>query len=229
MAYILLLETATEICSVGISQGGKVLASSNAEKGYQHSERLTILIEEVVKQAEITLQDLSAVAISKGPGSYTALRIGTSTAKGICYALNLPLIAIDTLTALAYAAYQKSSNEDTLYCPMIDARRMEVYTCIFDAQLQAVLPAQSMIIDQNSFEDYFDNNKEIIFIGNGAQKCQVVLTNPLAKFEDIVCDAQHLAVLAAEKFKKEDFEEVAYFVPTYGKAPNITKPKKVAL
>lgn len=229
MAYILLLETATEVCSVGISKGGKVLTSLNTEKAYQHSERLTILIEKVVKKAGITLQDLSAVAVSKGPGSYTALRIGTSTAKGICYALDLPLIAIDTLLALAHAAQQKRQDENAIYCPMIDARRMEVYTSLFDAQLQTILPPQSMIIDKNSFEDYFNKEQEIVFVGNGAPKCKEVLTNPLAKFEDIVCNAKHLAILAQKKLAQKDFEDVAYFVPTYGKAPNITTPKKILL
>ncbi|MEN0049383.1 MAG: tRNA (adenosine(37)-N6)-threonylcarbamoyltransferase complex dimerization subunit type 1 TsaB [Bacteroidota bacterium] len=229
MAYIVLLETATEICSVGVSKNGEIIASLNAEKTYQHSERLTILIEKVVKEANITLQDLNAVAISKGPGSYTALRIGTSTAKGICYALDLPLIAIDTLTTLAFAARQDRKYENALYCPMIDARRMEVYASLFDAELNNIQPTQSMIIDEHSFEEYFSKGQEIVFVGNGASKCKKVLTHPLARFKEIVCDAQHLTALAQEKFKQKAFEDVAYFVPAYGKAPNITTPKKILL
>ncbi|MEM8524900.1 MAG: tRNA (adenosine(37)-N6)-threonylcarbamoyltransferase complex dimerization subunit type 1 TsaB [Bacteroidota bacterium] len=229
MAYLLLLETATEICSVGICKDGKMISTQQAKKNYQHSERLTILIEKLLKENDLQMQDLSAITISKGPGSYTALRIGTSTAKGICYALDLPLIAIDTLTALADAAHKKVRDDNTYYCPMIDARRMEVYASLFDAQLNNIQPMQSMIIDESSFRAYFEKKQRIVFVGNGAPKCKAILTNPLAHFEDLVCDASHLAALAHQKYETQTFEDVAYFVPTYGKAPNITTPKKIVL
>jgi len=226
MANILLIETATEICSIGISDKYNILANISAENEYSHSESITLLIKDCLKQANLTFSDLDAVAISKGPGSYTALRVGTSTAKGICYAMNIPLIAVDTLTSLAFAASQLSNAENMLFCPMIDARRMEIYAALFDQNLNCVSSQKSMIIDENSLQDYFEKQQNIIFVGNGAEKCKAVLSSSFAKFETIVCDAKHLAPLAQKAFEEQNFEDTAYYVPTYGKAPNITQPKK---
>ncbi|MEM0993442.1 MAG: tRNA (adenosine(37)-N6)-threonylcarbamoyltransferase complex dimerization subunit type 1 TsaB [Bacteroidota bacterium] len=223
---ILLLETATEICSVAIANNGILLAQQQAEEKYAHTEQLTILIQAVTQSAAIQLTDLEAVAISQGPGSYTALRVGTSVAKGLCYALDIPLIAIETLASLADAAHRLVGNEIALYCPMIDARRMEVYASLYDANGSIVQAQQAMVIDENSFADYFNNGQKVIFCGNGAVKCASVLTHPLAQFEDVICDAANLLRLATEAYEKQQFEDVAYFVPIYGKAPNITVSKK---
>lgn len=229
MPTLLLLETATEICSVAIAQNGKVLHVIDAPKDYAHSESLTLLIEACSEKANTPLSDLDGIAISSGPGSYTALRVGSSVAKGICYAFDLPLMAIDTLTALARATAQKVHLSDALYAPMIDARRMEVYTALYDATGKIVEDRQAKIIDTNSFANYFEQGKRIVFSGNGAAKCQTVLTHPLAQFESLVCDAQHLVPLAELAYQQQTFEDVAYFSPIYGKAPNITVPKKKLL
>ncbi|MEM9885055.1 MAG: tRNA (adenosine(37)-N6)-threonylcarbamoyltransferase complex dimerization subunit type 1 TsaB [Bacteroidota bacterium] len=226
MSKLLLLETATEICSVAITEAAKIIAKVDASENYAHTEKLTLLIEEVAQKAMIALKDLEAVAISKGPGSYTALRVGTSVAKGLCFALDLPLIAIDTLASLADAAYQKIGNENALYCPMIDARRMEVYAALYDANGHIIQDQQAMIIDENSFHNYFKSGQPIIFCGNGAEKCKSVLTHPLAHFETTVCDASNLRRLASNAYQQQQFEDLAYFVPIYGKAPNITTSKK---
>lgn len=225
MPLILNLETATEICSVCISQDGKILATVETAEPYVHSSQLTVLIEQCIQKSGITKKGLDAVAVSKGPGSYTSLRVGTSVAKGICYALDIPLLAVDTLQSLALAAAQSGKSND-LYCPMIDARRMEVYTALYQADGTLVEPLKPMIIDRASFQSFFEQEQPLVFIGNGAEKCRTVLNSPFAQFEPIVCSANHLVGLAELAYKAEQFEDVAYFTPIYGKAPNITTPKK---
>lgn len=226
MGVLLLLETATEICSVAISRDRQIIAHKETSEQYKHSAELTTLIEQCLAEAAIDLNDLNAIALSSGPGSYTALRVGSSTAKGLCYALNIPLIAIDTLQSLAYATSNSVEDENALYCPMIDARRMEVYTALFDFQYQAVTEVAPMIVDSTTFQTYFEQGRAIIFSGNGASKCQSVITSTLARFAPIVCNAKHLITLAHDAFEQQQFVDTAYFKPEYGKAPNITIPKK---
>jgi len=225
MALILNIETATDICSIALGLDGKLLQLTEAQETFTHAEEITLLVQQSLKEAGKTLQDLDAVAITSGPGSYTALRIGTSTAKGICYALNKPLIAVNTLQALAQAAKGINPSGD-FYVPMIDARRMEVYSAIYDNQLKTVGKTVAEVINENSYEKYFTSNKKIIYCGNGAPKCQTVITSQLAHFESVNCSAKYLIPLAEEAFAVQAFEDVAYYVPTYFKAPNITTPRK---
>ena len=226
MAKILNIETSTEICSVCISENAQLLAIAESHEGYNHSSNLTIFIQKCLKEAKLKMEDIDAIALSQGPGSYTGLRIGVSVAKGICYALNKPMIAVDTLQALAFAAAEKHKT-DVLFCPMIDARRMEVYTAIYNLENEIVDHLQAKIIDSNSFINYFEEGKKILFCGNGAEKCKEVISSPNAQFSSIKCSAKHLISISEEHFKRQTFEDIAYFSPLYFKAPNITLPKKI--
>lgn len=192
-----------------------------AEEGYSHAERLHVFIEEIIQEAGITFQDLSAVAVSQGPGSYTGLRIGVSAAKGLCYALDIPLIAIDTLQTLARQVKQT----DGCIVPMIDARRMEVYTAIFNPNLENQSATAAEIITENSFEDF---QEKLYFVGDCAEKCQTVLTKENFIFlEDIKYpSAKEMSALSFIKFKKSDTVDVAYFEPYYLKDFMITTSKK---
>lgn len=226
MSLILNIETATEVCSVCLSQGTEVLALRETSEAYQHAAQLTLLIESCLEEAQHRLSDLDAVAVSQGPGSYTALRVGTSTAKGICYALQKPLLAIDTLQALAYAS-REESDQEALYVPMIDARRMEVYTAVFDAEGQRVQATEARVIEATSYDAYWQQNQALVFAGNGAAKCREVLQNPLAQFRDVPHSARHLVPWSVRAFAAQQWADLAYYAPQYFKSPNITKPKKI--
>jgi tRNA threonylcarbamoyladenosine biosynthesis protein TsaB len=230
MALILNIETATDICSVALAKDGKLMALREMQT-LNHAGQLTIFIDECLAEANVQMSDLAAVAISNGPGSYTALRVGSSTAKGICYALDLPMIAIDTLESLAFATFEEVKNAEALYCPMIDARRLEVYGAIFsydtEGSLSIVEKTQPIIIDSQSFGNYFSEGKKLIFSGNGAEKCRPILTHEWARFHNTNCSARHLIKLSFAAFKKMQFINVAYHTPEYLKAPNITTPKKI--
>ncbi len=225
MALILNIETATDICSVCISEGASIRSLKESEEAYSHASRITLLIEACANDAGITLPELDAVAISSGPGSYTALRVGAATAKGICYALDKPMIAVDTLAALAHAAKLDRPQAD-YYIPMIDARRMEVYTAVFDKQLQQLEPVHNLILDQQSFSRYFTSEKCLSFCGNGAGKTKDIFINKNAVYSEILCSAQHLVPLSERAFSEQQFEDIAYYTPRYFKAPNITVSKK---
>lgn len=227
MPIILNIETSTDVCSICVSNGLEVLAIRETNEPYVHASKLTIFIQECLSEANLSLATIDAVALSKGPGSYTALRIGASTAKGICYALDKPLIAIDTLQSIALATQTKEQNKKALYCPMIDARRMEVYTALFDANNGLLQQTNALIVDEHSFESYFEEDQVIIFSGNGAEKCKTVLHSSNAHFSSVVCSATNLIPLAISAYEKGKFEDVAYFAPDYHKSPNITTPKKV--
>ncbi|RYJ52874.1 tRNA (adenosine(37)-N6)-threonylcarbamoyltransferase complex dimerization subunit type 1 TsaB [Flavobacterium petrolei] len=222
MSYILNIETATKNCSVALAKDGKtILCKEIAEEGYSHAERLHVFIEAIIKEAGIALQDLSAIAVSQGPGSYTGLRIGVSAAKGLCYALDIPLIAVDTLQALAAQVTISSG----LIIPMIDARRMEVYSAIFGPTLEKKREVLAQIIDDNSFED---REETLYFVGDCADKCKPVLTKENHVFlEEIVYpSAKEMSAISFEKFKINDTVDVAYFEPYYLKDFMITAPKK---
>lgn len=227
MALILQLETSTISCSVALSLDGKTIAVKELAERNVHASHLTLFIEGVLSETGYKMQDLGAVAVSMGPGSYTGLRIGVSTAKGLCYALDVPLIAINTLQAMAYGFISSHDDESVLYCPMIDARRMEVYAAVYNYQIEEMLPVEARIIDENSFSDLLKNQK-IIFFGDGAMKCQEVLaSNPNALFvPEFLNSAKDLSFLAALKFDKKQFEDVAYFEPFYLKDFLITQSKK---
>jgi len=217
MSWILCIETATEVCSVALAKDDQVQFLKEDHSNYKHSESLTVFIEALLAEAQIAPTDLSAIAISKGPGSYTGLRIGMAAAKGLCFALQIPLIGICTLESLAWQGIQKTAQETCLHIPMIDARRMEVFTAIYNHQLQVVKKVNAAIINNESFQFELNNNK-ICLYGSGALKCIEVLTNPNAIFiKDIYCSAKSLAALAHPKYLAQQFEEIAYFVPNYGK------------
>lgn len=224
MPLILQIETATTSCSVALALNGEVIAVKELNERNIHASHITLFIEEVMAAAGRSLRELDAVAVSMGPGSYTGLRIGVSTAKGLCYALDIPLIAINTLDAMASAKAQQGDSR-TLYCPMIDARRMEVYLAVYDSEGNTILPVEAKIIEGNSFAEMLDGNK-MVFFGDGAEKCRDVLTHPNAEvLIDFTNSASHLSTLALQKFESEAFEDVAYFEPFYLK-DFIALPKK---
>lgn len=216
MALILNIETATTMCSVSLAKDGKLLAVKELNGDYSHAENLTLFIEDVVKQANIKLADIDAVAVSKGPGSYTGLRIGVSTAKGLCYSLNKPLIAINTLTSLASGISATVDRQKSLLCPMIDARRMEVYCAVYDISINCIKETAAEIIDEHSFAHLLEKN-QVIFFGDGASKCKTVLShNKNAIFvDDVVPSAKNMITLSEQAFQNKQFEDVAYFEPFY--------------
>lgn len=224
MALILHLETATDICSIGLSRGTQMLSLHHAAAGYQHAARITLLINRCLEEAKVNLEEIEAVALSSGPGSYTSLRVGAATAKGICYSLDKPLIVVDTLRSLALASLSQE-REEALYYPMIDARRMEVYTAGFDAANEPVAPPAAIIVDEHTFSEPLQAGQQIVLSGNGAEKCRAVLPTDNIVYSTVACSAAHLLPLALIAFEQEDFEDVAYYSPFYLKPPNITKPK----
>jgi len=226
MAKILQLETATSVCSVALSIDG-ITTFSKEEIGQNlHASKLTLFIDEVIKSAGLAYGDLDAIAISKGPGSYTGLRIGVSTAKGLCYALNKPLIAIETLKMMAAGFAEQNTDYEGLICPMIDARRMEVYTTIFDNKLNVLEETSAKIIDENSFENFL-SKQTVTFIGDGALKCADTLNTETALFsEQNFNSAVNMSGLAFKEFNLGNFEDVAYFEPFYLKDFVLTQPKK---
>jgi tRNA threonylcarbamoyladenosine biosynthesis protein TsaB len=222
LSYILNIETATKNCSVALAKEGKtILCKEIAEGGYSHAERLHVFIEEIIKEAGITLQDILAIAVSQGPGSYTGLRIGVSAAKGLCFALDIPLIAVDTLQVLASQANVSKG----LIIPMLDARRMEVYSAIFTPNFENKRAVQAEIITENSFEDL---QETIYFVGDCAEKCKSVLTKENFIFlEEIKYpSAKEMSFLSFEKYQKHEIEDVAYFEPYYLKDFMMTVSKK---
>ncbi|HEU0137806.1 MAG TPA: tRNA (adenosine(37)-N6)-threonylcarbamoyltransferase complex dimerization subunit type 1 TsaB [Flavobacterium sp.] len=211
MALILNIETATRNCSVTIARDGEILSSREiAEQGYSHAEKLHVYIEEVLQEANCTPADLSAIAVSQGPGSYTGLRIGVSAAKGLCYALEIPLITVDTLQVLASQVHV----EDGVIVPMIDARRMEVYSAVFDVQLQKIREVRAEIITEYSLAEY---NGNIYIIGDCQPKIQSVLngSNFIYLDQHVFPSAKEMAPISFMKYQQQDFVDVAYFEPYY--------------
>ncbi|CAN1573558.1 COG1214 Inactive homolog of metal-dependent proteases, putative molecular chaperone [Flavobacteriaceae bacterium] len=222
MSYILNIETATKKCSVALAKEGKtILCKEIAEEGYSHAERLHVFIEEILDETGIRFGDLSAVAVSQGPGSYTGLRIGISAAKGLCYAMSIPLIAVDTLKVLA----SQVNVTDGLIVPMIDARRMEVYSAVFSASLEKNRKVLAEIITEDSF---IDIEETVYFVGDCNEKCKTVLTKNNFVFLDAIKfpSANEMSSLSFDKYKKSDFVDVAYFEPYYLKDFLITTSKK---
>jgi tRNA threonylcarbamoyladenosine biosynthesis protein TsaB len=237
MALILNIETATTVCSVALAKDGELICLKEINNGYTHAENLTVFIEELVKEANIKFADLDAIAVSKGPGSYTGLRIGVSTAKGLCYALGKPLVAVQTLKSIIFQ-YKSSkfkvqsskSNVETslnpLFCPMLDARRMEVYCALYDVELSEISPVEAKVIDENSFEEYLKKTS-IYFFGDGAAKCREKIgSNANAVFIDnVVPSAAAMISFSEAAFNTGEFEDVAYFEPYYLK-DFVAGPKK---
>ena len=233
MALLLNIETSTAVCSVTLGKDGKLLALKENKEGMKHASHLTVFIENILKENNLTPSDLDGVAISMGPGSYTGLRIGVSTAKGLCFGSNLPLIAINTLQAMTKPLHenkklisQLKNAESAYFCPMIDARRMEVYTAFFNGDNEMVRDISADIIDENSFEKEL-SEREIVFFGDGSGKCKDIIKNENGIFlEDITPSAIGMVELAEQKFQNSEFEDVAYFEPFYLKDFVATTPKK---
>lgn len=221
---LLLLETATDICSIGVSRDGELVSLVEIDERADHAARINELILEACRKAGGKLADVDAVAVSKGPGSYTSLRVGTATAKGICYALDKPFIAVDTLHAIARASRQKKDGK-WLYAPMIDARRMEVYTTLYDQDFKVLEDTHPLVVEPDVFDDYLSRGYRIVLAGNGSEKCLEVLPENI-HWEDVKCSAAHLVDLARIAYRDQRFEDLAYFEPFYLKQPNITKSKK---
>lgn len=219
--FILNIETATKKCSVSIAKKGETIALREiAEEGYSHAEKLHVFIEELISESKITFKDLNAIAVSQGPGSYTGLRIGVSSAKGLCYALNIPLIAVDTLQSLA----AQISISNGFIIPMIDARRMEVFSAIYDKDLNNIQKVAAEIITEESYQN---QDEEMHFLGDGASKCKEFLNKSNFIFHDeiIYPSAKEMSKLSFEKYKISDTVDVAYFEPLYVKDFMITKKK----
>ena len=223
---ILNIESSTGKCSVCLSKGFEMVAFEEADEAFQHSKLLTQLIGLVLKKGGIGLNQLDAIAVGAGPGSYTSLRVGASTAKGICYALDKPLIKVDTLRSLAMAACNEIGKKEAIYCPMIDARRMEAYFNLYDGKGNSLSEPMAKVIDSQSFDGYFKNGKTIVFCGNGAEKFGNTILNEYAIFHPLECSALFMPELSIVHFQDEIFEDVAYFSPLYLKPPNITISKK---
>jgi tRNA threonylcarbamoyladenosine biosynthesis protein TsaB len=230
MALILCIETATSVCSVALTSTESVVGYRETKISNSHAEVVTVFIDQLIKDSGYTYTDLSAIAVSKGPGSYTGLRIGVSTAKGLCYALDIPLIGIPTLLTMTIGAKKghfSHTDQTVLFCPMIDARRMEVYSALFDINYQQVRETKAEIIDKESFAALLVNNK-IVFFGDGAAKCREMIDHPNAIFyDDIFPSAQNMAITSFDAFQNKHFEDVAYFEPYYLKdfIPGIPKVK----
>ena len=228
MAFLLALETSSTVCSVALYKEEKLLGATELQIEKSHSSHITVLAEELLRNCKVTLQDLSAVAISGGPGSYTGLRIGSATAKGLCFSLDIPLIEVSTLEAITAEAIQYTpSPEEYLFCPMIDARRMEVYTYLSTHTLEVVKPIAPLILEHDSFDDYLANSK-IIFCGSGAAKYKALATDKKnALFlAHIMPSAIYIGKLALRKFEKKQFQNIAYYEPFYLKEVYITSSIK---
>ncbi|RZL68792.1 MAG: tRNA (adenosine(37)-N6)-threonylcarbamoyltransferase complex dimerization subunit type 1 TsaB [Pedobacter sp.] len=226
MATLLQIETATQVCSVALSVDGKTISIKEEIGQNLHASNLTLFIDEAIKSAGLVYQDLDAIAVSKGPGSYTGLRIGVSTAKGLCYALDKPLISIETLKMMAAGFIIENPHYSGLICPMIDARRMEVYTSVFDISLKVKESTSAKIIDESSYSDFLSSNT-VTFLGDGAAKCAETLNQENAKFSaSNFNSAKYMSVLADAAFNAKTFEDVAYFEPFYLKDFVVTQPKK---
>lgn len=223
MTIILNIETSTTNCSVSLSKQGEVFALlEDNSKEYSHAERLHVYMERILTENKLTIGQLDAVAVSKGPGSYTGLRIGVSAAKGLCFALNKPLIAVSTLEALAHQVHI----EKGLIIPMLDARRMEVYSAVFDESYNAIRLVEAEILEADSFTEYLEKNP-VYFVGNGVEKTKIIIQHPNAYFiEGKLPSAKQMGQIAYNKFKKIDFEDVAYFEPYYLKDFIALKSKK---
>ncbi len=227
MALILSIETATKVCSVAMHREGKLLGTMELHAERSHSEYLAVMIKDLIRYVGVETKELSAVAVSKGPGSYTGLRIGVSTAKGLCFGLDIPLISVNSLMAMAFEVSKYNLKGYDL-CPMLDARRMEVYCLLTDPHLNVKQETHSRILETNSFEKEIKDSS-ILFFGNGMPKSRDILSKHEKAFfvEDIYPKASNIGFLANEKFKNKDFENTVTFEPFYLKDFIATKPKKL--
>lgn len=232
--YILQIETSADNCSVCLSSNGQSLTTKEVKQSNMHATKLTCLIEQVLEESLPTGNKLSAIAVSMGPGSYTGLRIGISTAKGLCYALDIPLLAIETLDAMFYGFSERNTKlikSTALYVPMLDARRMEVYVKFFKANGECIYDTKALIIEENTIQDLTKNSSHVYLFGTGAEKLSSLYSkNSVVKIiPDFIPSADFMSQLAFSKYKNEDIEDTAYFEPFYLKDFIPTIPKKTSL
>jgi tRNA threonylcarbamoyladenosine biosynthesis protein TsaB len=213
MSLILSIDTAFETASVCLAKDGEILQSSESGNHKEHASWLHPAIAAMLKNNGSNINELNAVAINIGPGSYTGLRVGLAAAKGFCFALNIPLIAINSLKILAYAVQDK---ETAIICPVIDARRMEVFTAVYNKMLQEIKPPYALVLDENSFSSLFSEGK-VLFCGNAVEKLQTVISNNNAIFSNTMANATHLARLSFSYFERKKFADLAYTEPLYVK------------
>ena len=232
MAAILVIETSTEVCSIALTIDGTQTDLIESREGQNHARLVTVFADSLLRRNNIKPEELVAVAVSKGPGSYTGLRIGVSTAKGICFARHIPLIAIGTLEAMTQhvmqnrKGYHIAEDKPTLFCPMIDARRMEVFSMLYNDDGSVLKPISAEIVDETFLSDEL-NEKQIVFYGNGSEKCSQVLKSPNALFiPQVEASAKYLCDLVWQLYNKNQFEDVAYFEPFYLKDFVATVSKK---
>ena len=223
----LAIESATKMCSVALFENDTLIGFKEEDGDYSHAEKLAVFVDELLKSSDKLYRDLAAVAVSSGPGSYTGLRIGLSLAKGICFSQQIPLISISTLKAMASGAIVSHKDDKALYCPMIDARRMEVYTAIYTSQLEEKEPVKALVLDENSLVDELASNS-VCFFGDGADKFKDVIDSKNAVFLDTnFVSASHWGALIHSKFTKEEMEDLAYYEPFYYKDFRAGAPKKL--
>ncbi len=215
MANLLLIETSSSTCSVALSSDNQIICSFAYSDGMKHAEKLPVFIEQCLKHAKTNGLTINAIAVSGGPGSYTGLRIGVSHAKGLCYGMNIPLIAIDSLEIIASKAANITKDDYQIIIPMVDARRMEVYCCAFNQKYDVITAHQATIIDNTSFQTLLDQNK-VLFCGDGANKCTDTITHPNALFsENFSLIADDMLHIVTEKYKTKNFANLAYYEPFY--------------
>lgn len=223
MAIILSLETSTEVCSVALHQNGTLISSRILHQGQAHATHLALLIDEVFSESAVDKKNIQAIAVSIGPGSYTGLRIGVSTAKGLAYALSVPVLAINTLAIMTVAVMHEQF-KTVLRCPMIDARRLEVYCQLFSPALKALNGVEARVIDENSFREVLDK-EQVVFFGNGAMKCEPLIQHPNAFFlPGVFPSAENMGTLAVSKFNQGQTEDLFLLEPFYLKEFRIGKP-----
>lgn len=224
MAFLLSIETSTEVCSVALHDDGNLVITSEFHVEYSHASRLGVLIDQIMNAAEVMPNQLGAVAVSSGPGSYTGLRIGTSLAKGLCFSLDIPLISVGTLQLMA-GQMRATNATDAIMCPMIDARRMEVYCLLMDSDFKIIHPTAAVVIDETSFASLLADRK-IIFFGNGSGKCKDIINHENSIFVDNVFPrASFLGVMGFQRWREKHFENVEQFEPFYLKSFTAKKPK----
>ena len=235
MSLILCIETGTDICSVGLARDGELISLRESDRGRDHARQVAVFVDELLSQTEITPDELDAVAVGKGPGSYTGLRIGVSFAKGLCYGLQIPLLSVGSLDALTEVAREDYEAgivsvdrwEEAILCPMVDARRMEVYTRLFDAEGRPLTEVSAEVITPESFAAWRGQGRPFVIFGNGAVKCREIL--PDAVLIDVAPSARGLARLAQQALDEGHTEDVAYFEPFYLKDFVVTQSKKKLL
>lgn len=234
MSLILCIETGTDICSVGLSRDGELISLRESDEGRDHARNVALFVDELLRENDIAAEELSAVAVGMGPGSYTGLRIGVSFAKGLCYGLQIPLVAVGSLDSMVQVAREDHEAgiidvdnwNDAVLCPMVDARRMEVYTQMFDTQGQPLNEVKAEIVTEESFKEW-RNERQLVIFGNGAAKCREVLND--ATYINVTPSARGLAALAHQRLEAGQTEDIAYFEPFYLKDFIIIPSKKKLL